>query len=271
MAKAMRQIRERLPLVDVVLEVLDARMPRASANADLAGLVAGKPRVILLNKADFADPRATRAWVAHFNAAGLTAIAVSAATGNGIPALLRAVRAHHAAVEARRRESGRLPRPPRALVVGTPNVGKSTLINRLVRGRRAATGSRPGVTRGQQWVRVGRDLELLDTPGVLMPRLDDEEAAMVLAGLGAIKDELIDPAEVAGRLLPRLWALAAGAIAEQFGLTALAPEPTANLEAVARSRSLLRPGGLPDLDRAGQLLLQALRTGKLGRLTLEWP
>lgn len=271
MAKARRQVQEQLRLVDVVLEVVDARVPRASSNPELQAITGGKPRVILLNKADLADPEATAGWLRHLQDQGQAAVALDARGGRGTNELLAAVRQLFAPTLAAIRARGRLPRPARAMVIGMPNVGKSSVINRLVGRRRAAVGDRPGVTRGPQWVRAGKDVELLDTPGILVPKIEDLHQGVRLAALGMVKDEVISTVFVAGTILPQIWQVAAAAITERLGLNELAPEPAENLSAIALAKGLLRPGGQPDLDRAAALFLRELREGKLGRISLERP
>lgn len=271
MARARRQVQEMLALVDVVLEVVDARAPRASANPDLEAVVARRPRVVILNKADLADPEATHRWVAHLAAAGLPAVPMDALTGRGAQDVLAQVRRLFAPTLERLAARGRRPRPARAMVVGIPNVGKSAVLNCLAGRRRAAVGDRPGVTRGPQWVRVGQDIELLDTPGILMPKIADRDAGVLLAALGSVKEEVFDVEAVAGAVLPRLWALARAAVAQRLGLVSLDPDPQANLAAVARARGLVRAGGEPDTLRAAHLILDELRAGRFGRLTFEWP
>lgn len=270
MAKAKRAIAADLALVDVVLEVVDARVPAASANADLEGILQGRPRVVLLNKADLANPAATQAWVAALARRGITALPFAALGGTGVKAVTAAVGAAYAAKREALLARGVRPRPARAMVVGIPNVGKSAVINRLAGGRHAAVGDRPGVTRGRQWVRTG-GVELLDTPGVLQPRFEDARAGYLLATAGSVSDVVFDPVEVAAYVLPELWRLAAAALGERFGLKAVLPAPADSLDVVAHNRGLLKPGGVADRERAALLLLREFRDGLLGRLTLEFP
>ncbi|BDG60596.1 ribosome biogenesis GTPase YlqF [Caldinitratiruptor microaerophilus] len=270
MVRARRQVAEALRLVDVVVEVRDARAPAASANPDLAQLAGRRPRVVALAHADLADPAATGAWLRHLSAQGLTAVAVDAARGTGVREVLVEVRRLYEPVVASLGARGRLPRPARVMVVGMPNVGKSSLLNRMAGGRRARVGEKPGVTRGLQWVRVG-DLELLDVPGILVPRFVDPRTGYLLVALGIVREEVVDIPRVAAALLPDLQALAPGAVRERFGLEGPPADPEAALAQVARFRGLLRPGGLPDADRAAALILRELREGRLGRLTLEQP
>ncbi|MFO7172304.1 MAG: ribosome biogenesis GTPase YlqF [Bacillota bacterium] len=271
MARARRQVQEQLKLVDVVIEVVDARVPISSSNPDLEAITGGKPRVVVLNKADLADPQATAAWIRHLRRQGVEAVALDARGGRGTGEVLAAVARLFAPTLAALQAKGRLPRPARAMVVGMPNVGKSSLINRLVGRRRAAVGEKPGVTRGPQWVRAGKGVELLDTPGILVPRIPDLRQGIRLAALAMVKDEVVSPTLVAGGILPELWPLVGPALAQRLGLTTLSPEPEENLAVIARAKGLLRAGGQPDLDRAAALLLRELREGRLGRITLERP
>lgn len=271
MAKARRILQENAPLVDVVLEIVDARCPLASRNPDLMALVAHKPQVLILNKADLADPDATRAWVQRLNEPGRPAVALDAVKGAGAREVLAAIRRAFAPVLRAWTAKGRKPRPARVMAVGIPNVGKSSAINRLAGARRAPVGDRPGVTRGKQWVRIGADVELLDMPGILVPKFEDQRDGILLAATGAIKDEVFDQREVAGHLLALVWEPLGPAIAERYGLTRLDPETIVNLEAIGRFRGLLRAGDQVDLDAAAQLVLREFREGRLGRVTLQWP
>jgi len=271
MAKARRILQENAPLVDVVLEIVDARCPLASRNPDLMALVAHKPQVLILNKADLADPAATRAWVERLNEPGRPAVALDAVKGTGAREVLAAIRRAFAPVLRAWTEKGRKPRPARVMAVGIPNVGKSSAINRLVGARRAAVGDRPGVTRGKQWVRIGSDVELLDMPGILVPKFEDQRDGILLAATGAIKDEVFDQRHVAGELLSIVWAPLGPALAERYGLTRLDPVAEVNLEAIGRFRGLLRAGEQVDLDAAAQLVLREFREGRLGRVTLQLP
>jgi len=271
MAKARRILQENAPLVDVVLEIVDARCPVASRNPDLMRLVAHKPQVLILNKADLADPAATSEWVRRLNEPGRPAVALDAVKGTGAREVLAAVRKAFAPVLAAWTAKGRKPRPARVMAVGIPNVGKSSVINRLVGARRAVVGDRPGVTRGKQWIRIGADVELLDMPGILVPKFDDQHDGLLLAAIGSVKDEVFDRRDVAGELLKMLWEPLGPNLAERFGLTQLDPDPEANLVALCRHRGLLRAGDQVDVDAAAALVLREFREGRLGRVTLQSP
>ncbi len=272
MAKAQRMIREQLKLVDVVIELLDARIPAASANPVIDAVVGDKPRVVVLNKADLADPQGTERWLAFFRAAGREAVAVESLAGGGTKQITVKVEKAAAPMLARLAAKGIRPRAVRAMILGIPNVGKSSLINRLLGTATARTGDKPGVTRGQQWLKIGRNLELLDTPGVLWPKLEDQDAAFRLAVTGAISDEVFDRERVVARLLALLQADYPDRLAARYNLAA--PLPDSGLEllaAVGARRGCLKGGGAVDHEKAGRIVLSEFRDGKLGRFTLEAP
>lgn len=277
MTRAKRQIEANLKLVDVVLELLDARVPRSSRNPMIDDIVGSKPRLVLLNKADLADPAATAAWSDHFRALGLEPLAIDANAGTGVRDIPDKVRLLLRERIERQIRKGMKPRPPRAMIVGIPNVGKSTLINRLAGRRAAATGDRPGVTKGQQWIRTGGELELLDTPGILWPKFEDPEVGYRLAATGAIREEILPVEEVACYVLRHLAAHYGDTLRERYGLAqvpdALPDLASASglLEEIGRRRGCLAGGGQVDLGKAAGVLLRDLRGGKLGRLTLERP
>lgn len=261
MAKARRNLSADLGLVDVVLEVADARVPSSSRNPELLAFAAGRPRLLLLNKADLADQAATRAWQAALRRQGET---VESAGARGDPRLQRVaetlVRLGRPRLKYRR--------PVRAMVVGIPNVGKSTVLNRLVGRASARTGDLPGVTRGKQWVRLREDLEVLDTPGLLWPQLSTPEVGFRLAVTGALPEHILPLEELARELLHWLVRAAPERLAERYSLpVGEAPD----LAGLARRRGCLLPGGEPDLGKAAGLLLKDFRLGRLGRFTLDPP
>lgn len=262
MAKARRQLAQRLPLVDVVVEVADARVPAASRNPDLTALLKDKEHLLVLNKADLADPVHTQAWLKVLREQGLAVIDFSAKS-DGREKLLPYIKERGARVSWRRHGAVRV------LVAGIPNVGKSAVINRLVGRRSAKVGARPGVTRGQQWLRVSAELELLDTPGLLPPKLVSEETGFKLAAVGAIRPEVLPIEEVALWLVERLLKFKPGSLAEAYA--ADTREPLEVIGCVARRRGLYLPGGRLDLERAAAVLLHEFQEGRLGRITLEVP
>ncbi|MCL6445739.1 MAG: ribosome biogenesis GTPase YlqF [Alicyclobacillus sp.] len=280
MAKARREIAETLRRVDAVLELLDARLPHASANPMLRAMMGNKPRVVVLTRTDLADPEQTKLWVRKFEADGAQVVTVDAKSGTGTNRIVPALEVSAAPLREREARRGIRPRPLRTMVVGIPNVGKSTVINRLAGRSAAKTGDRPGITQSQQWIRLGT-VELLDTPGVLWPKLDDEAGAYALAMSGAIKSNVLDPAAVCAYFV--LWAAQhyPDAIPDRYGVTLpqlpawsnqaeawQAAEPV--LEQIGRQRGILASGGVPDTERTAEIVLRELQTGKLGRMTFEW-
>ena len=268
MAKAKRLLADQLSRVDVVVELCDARLPYSSRNPDLDKLLAGKKRVLLLNKADLADPAATSAWLNYFRAQGIDAAPYSASTGKAKDALAVIDRAAKEAVERAAQKGIR--KTVKAMVVGVPNVGKSTFTNKLHGGNIAKTGDRPGVTRSKQWVPVDSTLELLDTPGILWPRFDDPEVGKRLAFTGAIKDNVVDMEELACCLMDYLSRRYAPVLAERYKIE-VEPEDSGYdlLEKAGRKRGFLMRGAQVDTQRMARVLLDEFRGGKLGRFTLE--
>lgn len=268
MAKAKRLLKEQVSRVDAVIELCDARLPWSSRNPDLNQMLRGKARVLLLNKADLADPALTKQWLAHFQARGVQCAAITA--DRNAREVLKAIEQLTRDKVARSAERG-MRRTVRVMVVGVPNVGKSTLINRLHGGSIAKVGDRPGVTRANQWVRVGEYLELLDTPGMLWPRLDDADAARHLAYISAIKDEVVDTFALSCRLLEELAEIAPEMLEKRYHISDMTLRGQALMEAVCRGRGFLMRGGELDIERACAVVLDEFRDGKLGRVTLERP
>lgn len=272
MAKAQRMIREQLRLVDVAIELLDARIPASSANPVIDEVVGDKPRVVVLNKADLADPEGTERWLAFFRAVGREAVAVESLAGAGTKQLAARVEKAAAPMLAKLAAKGIRPRAVRAMILGIPNVGKSSLINRMLGSATVRTGDKPGVTRGQQWLKIGRNLELLDTPGVLWPKLEDQAAAFRLAITGAISDEVFDREKVVGKLLALLGSDYPDRLTARYNLAGPLPEDGRDLlAAVGAKRGCLRSGGAIDFEKAGRIVLGDFRDGKLGRFTLDEP
>ncbi len=266
MAKARRQLSEQLRRVDAVIELCDARLPFSSRNPDLSALLGSKKRLLILNKADLADENETKRWLSQF-AGECEAMAFNAARGNAKDAVRRIEKVTAGAV-ARQAARG-IRKTVRAMVVGVPNVGKSTFINRLNGTPITITGDRPGVTRQVRWVRVLPYLELMDTPGLLWPRIDDAMAAERLAWLGTIRDEILDTEALAVSLLDQLMRVRPAAVMERFKVTGGALRGHALLEAVCLGRGFLMSGGVPNTERGAAVALDEFRAGKLGRITLE--
>jgi len=272
MARARRLLQECLPLVDAVVELRDARAPESSRNPELGAIIGAKPRIVLLNKSDLADDGATRRWLAFLRGEA-PALAVDCRSGRGLSRFAPAIQEALGETIAKNTARGMARKPLRLMVVGIPNVGKSSLINRLAGAARAQTADKPGVTRRNQWYPAGRagdtPLELLDTPGVLWPKFDDPAVGEKLAFLGSVKDEVIDAEALAARLLEVLRTGYPSRLAERYRLAEPTLPPWELLEAVARRRGMLLPGGAPDTHRAAAMLLDELRAGKLGKLTLD--
>lgn len=268
MARAKRLLSDQLSRVDVVIELCDARLPRSSRNPDLKRLTDKKQRVLILGKSDLADPKLTDQWISIFRSQGITCQAID--MNRQAKAALNLI--DRAAKETVERAAQRgIKKTVRAMIVGVPNVGKSTLINRLHGGAIAKVGDMPGVTRANQWVKISPYLELMDTPGLLWPRLDDPLAARRLAYIAAIKDEVLDTAHLAIQLLTDLIAVAPQAVAERFKIKDLSLRGPDLLDAVCQGRGFLMKGGIFDTERACKVVLDEFRGGKLGRITLETP
>ena len=273
MTKTKRQIERDLRLVDAVAEIRDARIPLSSRNPDIASLTAGKPRLILLNKSDMADPQATRAWVNALSGDRVRAIPVDCKSGRGVEKFVPALSALLADRIAAYKAKGMLNPSMRVMIVGIPNVGKSTLINRLAGRNKAVSADRPGVTRGNQWFTVAKGFELLDTPGVLWPKFDDQLVGERLAFTGAIKDDIMDIELLSSRLLELLARLRTREFIERYSLSEsdLELPPHELLAVIAAHRGMLISGGEPDTGRAAVAVLDEFRSAKLGRITLESP
>jgi len=271
MAKARRQVTEKLALIDVVIELLDARLPLSSRNPMIDEIVSEKPRLILLNKADLADEKATEDWMGYFRGLGIRTLPIDALSGKGVNKLPELCRELASDMLAKRAGKGMQARAIRIMILGIPNVGKSSLINRLSKRAVAQTGDRPAVTKAQQWVKMGDTLELLDTPGILWPKFEDQMVGLRLAASGAIKDELIDFTEIALFVIAYMMHYYPERLVERFKLKALPADKVAMLEEIGKKRGCLVSGGEIDYDKAGEIFLRELRSGKLGRVTLERP
>lgn len=277
MTRARRQIQEKLKLIDVVIELLDARIPMSSRNPMIDEILQNKPRLVLLNKHDLADPAVTAEWVAYFADKGLKALPFDSANGNQTKDIIVRCKELFSDKIATQIRKGMNPRPIRALIVGIPNVGKSTLTNRLAGKKIAATGDRPGVTKGQQWIKVGSEMELLDTPGILWPKFEDQMVGMRLAATGAIKEELLNIADIALYVVRYLTVHYGASLQERFSIEKLPDDPQDTdavievMEAIGRKRGALISGGRVDLEKASLTILRELRAGKMGRISLESP
>ena len=270
MKKAQRLIEENLKLVDVVIELLDARIPASSANPLLASLIAGKPRLIALNKSDLADPALTKKWLAYFRQHELPAVAIDANQGKGMKQLVATAEELARPRTDRFVKAGGQPRAARCMILGIPNVGKSSLINRLAKAVKAKAANTPGVTRAKQWIKIDRNLDLLDMPGVLWPKFEDPTVGLKLAFTGAINDDIYDQEQVTYLLLETLRRDAPERLVERFKLKEPLPEADYELlEAIGRKRGCLVRGGIVDTEKAQRIVMTEFRTGKLGRVTLD--
>ena len=272
MAKTRRLIKKSLNLVDGVVELLDARVPYSSQNPELDGIIKNKPRIILLNKCDVANPAATAMWIKNFESKGAYAIPVDCKTGKGLNKFDETVKKALANVIAKNEEKGMTGKPLRLMVVGIPNTGKSSFINRMGKNAKAKVADKAGVTKQNQWFVVGNGIELLDTPGVLWPKFDDPEVGDKLAFIGSVKDEVTDKETIACRLLESLAKTNPSAIEERYKISGVdGLQGWEILEMIGRKRGFLIKGGEIDYERAAVIVADEFRGGKLGRITLELP
>lgn len=272
MKKAKDIIVNNLKLVDVVIELLDARIPYSSANPMLQEIIAGKPRLVALNKSDLADRAVTKQWVEYFKKQGIPAVAVDAPQGRGIKQLVAMTEELARPMTDKLVSKGAKARAARVMILGIPNVGKSSLINRLAGSNKAKTADKPGVTRAKQWIRLGGNLELLDTPGILWPKFEDMTAGLKLAFTGAINDEVVDRELITGVFLQTMASMYPERLQERYKLTGELPtEPHELLELIGRKRGCLVKGGLVDTEKAQRIVLTDFRSGKLGTVSLDMP
>lgn len=272
MAKTRRLIGESLSLVDLVIELTDARIPQSSRNPELDKWLLDKPRIIILNKSDCADENITKQWVEYYKKKGIRAVMADCKSGKGVAGIIPAVKAELAELLERRKAKGIAGKPIRVMVVGIPNVGKSSLINKLAGSKRAKVEDRPGVTRGRQWVKISNELELLDMPGVLWPKFEDQTVGEHLAFTGAVKDDVIDIELLAMRLLQLLNRDYPQLLQERYKVDAEEDtEAYELLTMVGRKRGMLIPGGEVNTERAAITVLDEYRSGKLGKISLEKP
>lgn len=268
MTKAIRMMQENIKLVDLLIELVDARIPSSGRNPDIDRLGQNKSRLILLNKCDLADPIENNRWLEYYGAQGIQALLIDSRKGTGLKEIRSAVLAACEKKIERDRKRGIVNRPVRAMVAGIPNVGKSTFINAYAKKACAKTGNKPGVTKGKQWIRLDKSLELLDTPGVLWPKFDDELTGLHLAMIGAINDEILQAEELAGKVVLLMQEEYPGKLQERYQIDEKG-DPADILTAVALKRGCLKKGGEPDTEKAAGLLLEEFRGGVLGRITIE--
>ena len=272
MTKAQRMIEENLKMVDAVCEILDARIPRSSRNPDIDRLAGDKPRLVILNRSDLADPAVTARWRKYFEAQGLAILETDARTGKGVNGFAPAIRRLLADKIKEYEAKGQVGRPLRVMILGIPNVGKSTFINKVAGRKAAIAGDKPGVTRGKQWINIDSGLDLLDTPGILWPRFDSQKVGEMLAITNAIKADVLDKETLAANFMLRLRQMYPQAIADRYKFQ---PDPEMNgfelLEQAAKKRGFLVSRGEYDIERMANTLLGEYHDGKLGRLSLEAP
>lgn len=270
MTKAKRMMQEDIKLVDLVIELVDARIPLSSRNPDIDTLGKNKARLILLNKSDLSDERYNNQWTKYFEDMGYFVVKINARSGAGIKQINGVIANACKEKIERDKRKGIINRPVRAMVVGIPNVGKSTFINSYAGKACAKTGNKPGVTKGKQWIRLNKTLELLDTPGILWPKFEDQSVGLKLALIGSIKDDILNTSELALELLKFLHDRDTGIIGERYGFDE-SDDALINLENVARVRGCLLRGNELDYDKAAMILLEEFRNGKIGRISMEFP
>ena len=270
MTKAKRMMQENIKLIDLIIELVDARIPISSRNPDIDELGKGKARIVLLNKADLADPMYNKQWITYFEGQGASVLEMNSKTGAGVKSIQGLVQEACREKIERDRKRGIINRPIRAMVVGIPNVGKSTFINAFAGKACAKTGNKPGVTKGKQWIKLNKNLELLDTPGILWPKFEDQQVGMKLAFIGSMNDEIIIMDELACDLIRSLTNLYPQMLTDRYEIT-LQNEAIEVLRCIAESRKCYVRGEQLDLEKAAAILIDDFRSGRLGRMTLERP
>lgn len=270
MTKAKRMMQENIKLIDLIIELVDARIPLSSRNPDIDELGKNKARLILLNKSDLAEERWNDAWIEYFEEKGYCAVKINSRKSGGMKSIQDVIQKACKEKMERDRKKGILNRPVRAMVVGIPNVGKSTFINTLAGKACAKTGNKPGVTKGKQWIRLNKNVELLDTPGILWPKFEDQTVGLRLGFIGSIKDEILQTEELSAELSKFLTQNYSGVLAKKYAIEESA-DGFENLQGIAKSRHCLLRGNELDLEKASRLMLDDFRNGRIGRITLEYP
>lgn len=271
MKKTRELIQANLKMVDVVIELLDARMPISSKNPTIDELIETKKRIVVLNKHDLSDERILNAWIAYYKERGIVAIPINSLNGYGIKKLLSEIKLETAELHEKMKEKGRVPRPTRIMIVGIPNVGKSSLINKLAGKKSAKVGNKPGVTRGKQWIKINKDLELFDTPGILWPKIDDQQVGMRLAFAGSIKDDILDVDTLGLRLIEYMMDKYPDKLMERYKLSELDDDGVVVMEVIGRKRGCIMSGNQIDYSKVARLVLDEFRKGTIGRISLESP
>lgn len=271
MAKTKKQIIEDLKLIDIVIEILDARIPLASQNPDIENCIKDKNKIIVLNKADLADNNITNKWIEFYKSNGIKAIAVESNNSKGIKEVIEAIKSEYDIIKEKYMQKGRIGRAIRVMIVGIPNVGKSTFINSIAKRNTAKVGNKPGVTKQKQWIKITNEIELMDTPGMLWPKLENKDFAMHLAFVGTIGENAIDKEEIAYYLLEYLIKNYPQRLTERFNISLDEKETMDVLEEIAKKRGAIISGGNINMQKVSDIILNDFQNGKLGRITIELP
>ena len=269
MAKTRREISEKLNLIDIVYEVIDARMPRSSKIVDIDDLIKNKPRLLIMTKYDLCDKNETNKFIKYYEELGYQVIPVDLMTGTNVSKIIDASEVVLKEENERRKSKGLKPRNIRALILGIPNAGKSTLINRLVGKKSAGVGNKPGFTKSLSWIRIHKNIDLLDTPGILWPKLEDQEAAHILASFSSIKEEILNEDQIAGFILRKLYELYPKALEERYGIVDLDEDLIEAYDMIASRRGALTRGGVADYERVSRIILQDFKNGYFGSVTFD--
>ena len=269
MAKTKREIKEKLDLIDIVYEVIDARMPRSSKIVDIDDLIKNKPRILIMTKYDLCDKLETNKFIQDYEKKGYYVIPVDLISGSNVHKIVDVSLTMIKEENEKRKLKGLKPRNIRALILGVPNVGKSTLINRLVGRKSAGVGNRPGFTKSLSWIRIHKNIDLLDTPGILWPKLEDQEAAHILACFSSIKEEILNQDDIASFILKKLFTLYPEALEKRYGITELTDDLVETYDMIASKRGALSKGGVADYDKVSRVILQDLKQGAFGPITFD--
>ena len=269
MAKTRREISEKLNLIDIVYEVIDARMPRSSKIVDIDDLIKNKPKLLIMTKYDLCDKNETNKFIKYYEELGYQVIPVDLMTGTNVSKIIDASEVVLKEENERRKSKGLKPRNIRALILGIPNAGKSTLINRLVGKKSAGVGNKPGFTKSLSWIRIHKNIDLLDTPGILWPKLEDQEAAHILASFSSIKEEILNEDQIAGFILRKLYELYPKALEERYGIVDLDEDLIEAYDMIASRRGALTRGGVADYERVSRIILQDFKNGYFGSVTFD--
>ena len=269
MAKTKREIKEKLDLIDIVYEVIDARMPKSSKIIDIDDLIKNKPRLLIMTKYDLCDKKETDKFISYYENLGYQVIPVDLMSGTNVKKIIEASEVVLESENEKRKAKGLKPRNIRALILGVPNAGKSTLINRLVGKKSAGVGNKPGFTKSLSWIRIHKNIDLLDTPGILWPKLEDQESAHVLASFSSIKEEILNEDQIAAFILKKLYALYPKALEERYGIDELDDDLIEAYDIIASRRGALTKGGVADYERVSRIILQDFKNGYFGPITFD--